>query len=660
MRPAGNFFFILIFLFANAVYGQQTNMSGTPLTLQNAPQRDTSKKTNTADWHSEKAIIYFRKLNTDRIFHPDSSLHHFHRRRFSEPWFQNLGNSGSPVNNLEFTPENHAGPSLGYHVFDAYRFTGDSLLFVNTTRPFTEFQYQLGSKAEQLASVFHTQNIRPNWNFAVTYRKINSPGYYRIQRNNHDNGYFSTNYQSKKQHYQLKAAFVYNKEQTDENGGIVADSFLNNDRFDDRKTIPVFFENDAFSSRRSSVTNTLRDFSILLQHSYVFGKADTTYSEDSTQFSYRLVPRFGINHKLRIGSEKYQFKDRQPDSLRYTGFFEASFAASDSVFMLQKWSYVDNEISLSGFLGKQERQLKFSAGLGIRSDRFTTEFVSAESVQKLFSNYLSGSLRKEALEENQWNYTADLKFYITGAYAGDFRFHADLGKQISKTIGSLEAGFDQQLGSAPYNFMIWQNRYTARTKTYNQESVSLIYGRYGNDRIRFHAGIKNYVLANYIYLNEAREFSQYADPLNLTQIWLEKAFRLGILVLDNELIYQQKTSDAPVNVPAFMGRHQLAIETYVFRNALKIATGFDVRYHSDYKPAAYAPFFNRFYYQNSYELSNIPEVALFFNFKIKSFRAYVMGDQLQQLFTRKNNIGSIGYPAQDAMLRFGFSWGMVN
>ena len=129
-------------------------------------------------------------------------------------------------------------------------------------------------------------------------------------------------------------------------------------------------------------------------------------------------------------------------------------------------------------------------------------------------------------------------------------------------------------------------------------------------------------------------------------------------MLDNELVYQQKTGNAPVNIPSVTGRHQLSIETRLFHNALKVATGIDVRWHTAYEPAAYSPFFARFYYQEGYRINNLPETALFFNFKIKNFRAFLMGDQLQAF--GKNIIVAPGYPAQDAMLRFGFNWALIN
>ncbi|HRO43200.1 MAG TPA: hypothetical protein PL009_10225 [Flavipsychrobacter sp.] len=642
-------------------YAQQVQqpLPGAPVTLQNAPQRDTSNKTNTSQWKSENARISFKKLNSQKVFHPDTSLQTFHRRPFQHLWMRDLGNLGSPANNLFFTPTYRTGPTLGYHAFDVYRFHVDSLYYYNTNRPYSIFTYQLGSRAEQRAEVLHTQNILPNWNMAIQYRKVGSPGNYKLQRTNHDLANLTTNYQSRDQHYKLNAAVVYNKLQHDENGGIVSDSFLNLGSFDDRRTIPVLFQNDFYSNRRSSVTNTQRDFTMLLQHSYTIGKADTTYNEDSTQYSYRLIPRFRISHRFQLSSEKYQFKDLRPDSIRYSGFFNRGFAATDSVFMEQKWFYFDNAILLNGFLGSEEKQLQFTAGFGNRFDRFRTEFVSRGDRQDVVSNYIVGEIKKEALEAGQWFYNAQAKFFLTGNAAGNLLLRADVGKDISSKIGNLNAGFEQQINNAPYNYIFYQNQYYQQTKEYNKETVTLLHGTVNNDFLKLSAGLKNYLLTNYIYLDQQQQFSQSANAFSLTQIWLKKVFAFGVWVLDNDVAYQQKAGEAPLNVPAVMGRHRLSIETRLFGNTLKIATGIDLRWHTAYEPAAYSPFFNRFYYQNTYNVSNAPETALFFNFKIKNFRAYIMGDQLQSFFAR-NVIAAPGYPTQDAMLRFGFSWVMVN
>ncbi|MCW3121556.1 MAG: hypothetical protein JWQ38_1048, partial [Flavipsychrobacter sp.] len=208
----------------------------------NRPVKDTSKS-NTNQWKDDLVNITYEKLNSARTYIPDTSLHTFHRSRFTQPWNRDMGNLGSPVNNMVFTPEYRVGPTLGYHIFDVYRFDADSARFYSTNRPYSVFSYQLGSKLEQVAGIMHSQNIRPNWNFAVEYRKTSSPGFYKLQRNNHDNAVFTTNYKSLNKHYTLYAAMVYNKEQHDENGGIVTDSQLSSPTFSDKKNVNVAYDN---------------------------------------------------------------------------------------------------------------------------------------------------------------------------------------------------------------------------------------------------------------------------------------------------------------------------------------------------------------------------------------------------------------------------------
>ncbi|HTN44739.1 MAG TPA: putative porin [Flavipsychrobacter sp.] len=656
------FYLTLLFSLLFSAVGnpaQAQAVPGTPVTLQNAPQRDTSSKTNSSDWEDAKTKIYYRKLNSRMNQYPDSLLHTFHRRAFSQPWYQNTGNSGSPITNLFFTPEYRTGPTLGYRSFDPYRYQLDSLKYYNTTNPYTQFVYQLASKQEQYASILHTQNIKPYWNFAFQYRKTTSPGFYKIQRTNQDNGFINTNYTSRNQHYTLNAGIVYNKEQNDENGGIVADSFLSLSDYSNRQVIPVRFESPAYSARRSHVTNVMRDFGMLLQHSYTVGKSDTTYSADSSQYFYKLTPRFRVTHRLQMESQKYQFKDLEPEAEDYAPLFDASFDSEDSVLMEQKWFYVDNALLLNGFIGKEDQQLEINAGIGVRTDRFSTYYVSGESVNSFISNYLEGSLKKEALRQKQWSYEGAVKFFFTGQAAGNFLVDASIGKDISKKLGRVQIGFQQSLNNAPYNYTIYNNRFYNTGKSYGKESITRIAASWDNAFLKLSAGLRNYLVTNYIYLNQQQQFDQSGSAFNITQLWLNKRFSLGILKLDNEIAYQQKTGGAPVNVPGFMGRHKLFIETKAFKRALDLATGFDVRYHTPYEAAGYSPFFNRFYYQDATTITNYPEVALFFNFKIKNFRAYVMGDQLQQLIVT-NNLAAPNYPTQNFMIRFGFNWVMIN
>lgn len=617
------------------------------------------KKTNTSDWESEDAFVFYTFAHAPVKYAPDTSIHSMHRRPFSLPWNRDLGNLGSPNMELQFAPQNPIGLSLGYHTFDALRFQLDSLRYYNTTKPYSVFTYNLGSKLEQVAQIIHAQNISPNWNVAVNYRKINSPGYYIIQRNNHDNFNLTTNYTAPSQHYALKAAIVYNKEQHDENGGMLADSFLNNIQYADRKSIPVAFYQSGYSLTRSPVTTLQRDITFLMDHAYTWGHIDTLYNQDSSQFAQRLMPRFRISHRFEMGAQRYQYKDVRPDSLRYASFFQTNFASSDSVFMRQEWFYVDNRLMLNGILGKMGHELVFNAGVGSRMDNFLTLFVQGKTGDNVLSNYLIGSIHKDAQGYKQWAYDAHAQFFVTGAAAGNLFAQAQINKDWGKYWGAIQIGLRQQLNNAPFNFTTYQNQFWARQNSFDKESSTLLYAQYQLPSKQWSISFKHYLLANYLYFDAQQMPQQSSSAFNLNQISLRKQFNFGRFTLDNEILYQQVDQIAPIHLPTWLGRHQLAIESFVFKHQLKIATGLEVRYHSSYYANGYSPFFNQFYLQNTYLVANIPSASVFFNFKLKRFLSYVMFDQVQQLF-HANQLISQGYAAQNAMLRFGFSWTLIN
>lgn len=668
-----------------------------PMMMAGQSTRDTANdKTNNGKWRTEEATVYYEYPDQTGRYSPDTAIHTFHRRPFLQPWYRDMGNPGSPALNLLFTPEYRVGPTLGYHIFDVYRFHIDSLKYYNTTRPYSLFSYQMAGRLENIVSLAHTQNIRPNWNVAAEYRKISSPGAYQVQRNNHDNAYLSTTYKSLDKHYTLYGGLVYNKQQHDENGGVTDRALLDSPDYNNRRIVPTPYNSPNYSSTRSTVSNTQRDFSVSIRHAYTWGSSDTLFDEEDTAaYSYSLTPRFSISHQTIMSTEQHTYKDLAPDSMRYTNLFQRTFpnkgtgfyaANSDSVFTRQKWFWADNNVLFNGFLGRAGRQLQFSAGAGIRYDQFISDPVTKLIPDSPYyrvgydrrssnSTYIVGHLGKEALSPSAWQYGADLKLFTTGPNAGNFAFNATIGKKVKRIDGSFAAGVAQQLGSAPYSLTDYQNVYTYSLFSFSPESITSAFASVESRKIRLSGGVKAYVINNYIYLGEQELPEQYGATFTLPQAWVRKVFKTGSFYLDNELVYQQVGGSTPVNVPRIMGRHQLSFERSFFRNALKMATGIEARYNTAYMPAGYNAQFNRFFYQNYDTITNNPELAVFFNFRIKRFRAFIMGDNLQQLlgpnaiiFTgtpiRSRLNGDITaipvYAMPNLMLRFGFSWAMIN
>ncbi len=621
---------------------------------------DSTKDQNQKKWVDEQARIYYTHIHSDVKHLPDTAIHAYHHFQFAQPWWgRDLGNLATSSVNLFFTPYQVAGPDLGYHVWDLYTLKTDSLALYNTTRPYTDFEYSLGSKASQLVSLLHTQNITPTWNIAAQFRNINTPGYYYIQRNTGMSGSLSSNYQSKDQRFNSIAGFTYNRFSQDENGGIQSDSFLTSDNYPDRLLIPVNLPETAYGSQRAAVTNRFRNVDLYVQNAYSWGLRDTIYNEDSTKATPVFTPRFRLKHQLQMHGERHRFQDVSPDSSRYGFIASLLFSTTDTLRSEQNWFYIDNKFSLNGYVGKKEKLLAAEAGTGFRWDAFWTDGALLPDKKGFVSNYLFGTIKKEALEAGEWQYGADAELFFSGQAAGNFNIAANIAKNF-RSLGWIGGGLQQTLSNASYAYNSFNSNFFTRSFSFDKTSITRIWGQMDVSRYRLQAGIRNYVIGNYLYYDAARSPQQQAEVFSVLQVYGRKQFVYKIFSLDNEVVWQQPTANAPVNLPAFMLRHMLSVEAGLFNSALMISTGIEARYHTPYYAAGYIPYFNQFYYQDQVKLSNPVELMLFFNFKVKSFRCFITGDQLQQLFYKQNVLNFLQYPAPDAMIRFGFNWVMVN
>ena len=129
---------------------------------------------------------------------------------------------------------------------------------------------------------------------------------------------------------------------------------------------------------------------------------------------------------------------------------------------------------------------------------------------------------------------------------------------------------------------------------------------------------------------------------------------------------RKKPGNPPVNLPLLFTTNRINLEANLYKN-LYLATGLELQYNTPYKRDNYSPFIGQFFYQDSYSVTNRPVANVFFDFSIKSFKAYIRAENLNSL-----NIGgnSVGFTAENELLqhyydrglwiRFGFFWGFVN
>ncbi|HEX8356281.1 MAG TPA: putative porin, partial [Segetibacter sp.] len=160
---------------------------------------------------------------------------------------------------------------------------------------------------------------------------------------------------------------------------------------------------------------------------------------------------------------------------------------------------------------------------------------------------------------------------------------------------------------------------------------------------------------------------QEGTLFNVLHLSAKKRFKLSRhLNLYSEVHLQQTTGNPPVNLPLFFTSNRLSFEGFYYKNML-YAIGVEVRYHTPYKADDYSPFLGQFFYQNNYTISNRPEVNAFFNFRIKTFKAFIRAENINTIGTNtgspgfnKNNLSARHYPQQGFWFRLGIWWTFIN
>ena len=169
-----------------------------------------------------------------------------------------------------------------------------------------------------------------------------------------------------------------------------------------------------------------------------------------------------------------------------------------------------------------------------------------------------------------------------------------------------------------------------------------------------------------MYVTAFYKLQQESALFNMLRVSLQKTFRIGKHWFWYTDIYlQQKAGNVDLNVPLVFTRNRLALEGVFYKN-LNISTGLEVRYNTPYKADGYSPVLGQFTYQDSLTISNRPDIRLFLNFRIKSFRLFFSASNLNAINTSngfgftKNNLAAPGYAYPGLQLRFGIYWSFVN
>jgi len=624
---------------------------------------DSVKKRNKFE---DSITISFRYLDTAGRYLLDSSVSDYNKIAPVPYYHHWLGNIGSPSQSMLFTPLMKAGFDPGFHAYDAYKWKMEQVRFFTATRPYTELAYVLGSKLQQLIEVMHTQNLRPYWNIHFQYRLINSPGFLKNQNTDHNNYLFTSWYQSPAKRYNNYFVALGNKLQAAENGGIkTGRDYLHDPLFEDPFSIPTKIGNEQefnfdFFGAEINTGSKQSLFNLLLRQQYDFGKKDSIVT-DSTVIPL-FYPRLRLEHSFTYGEYKYGFFDKNADSVFYDSAYDLVLSKKrDVLFLRDKWTEFKNDFSVYQFPDAKNLNQFIRAGI-------SSQIVHGKlrkSVQ--FTNISLHGEYRNLTRNKKWDAQAAGEFYISGYNAADYQVKLKLRRLLSTKLGSLEAGFENTNRQPPFSYDEKSNFYLAPAKKLFKENITHFSGRIINPKLKFQLAADYYLVTNYLYFTSYYKPEQENDVFNFLRLSGLKTIPLNRHWNWHAEVYlQQLAGNAALHLPLVFTRNRIEYEgNFGFKN-LVVAFGAELRYHTPYKADNYSPAIGQFSYQDSTMLKNRPEVNAFFNFRIRSFKAYVRAENLNSFGVRDGagfkdyNLGAPDYPYPGLVLRFGVYWSFVN
>lgn len=634
-------------LMATTLHAQFMSRLGMSDNMQGASQDSALKK----QFHTNDSISISYFTVTDTVHRAlDSSISKLHENPFLSIMDMDLGNTGSPFQILIANPIIKVANRLGIDGYAAAMFRIDSMRYYQTTKPYTDLSFRMGSKQEQALSFIHTQNINPRWNLAVTYQKLGSAGMFKLQRTNNDQVALSSHYQSLHLQYESFLSLAYNKFQHDENGGIVSEDYLSDPRFENRRLIPVEIDLLNGQRNRSTLTNALRDVDVRYRQTYYWGSKDSTLNPDSTERIYQFHPHIGLTQETWVKSSKWTYQDATPDSSYYLPVGNFSFGANDTVMAKSRLVQAGTSFALCGTL----HALQAEAGYGIESEQFSVSNVSINSL----NNFVFARIEKGSRLKQKWFYNAQFRFYFTGNPIGNTLLTAKTGRHFSAQA-MLLAGVEQSVQNASYLESKYKTDYYPLGQSNKKETITRAYLQYQNTKTGFTVTLKHQLIGNYVYRDTDLIARQYSPVIPISQIECNKQFKLHHFGFEQQLCAQWIPEKSPIHLPLFVGRVKWYYTSFILRTTLNVATGMEMAYHSPYYADEYSPLVYGFVNQYHRKIETLPRVSYFFNWRVKSFRGTLAFDQLQHLVF-PNNINYPGYPAQKFMTRFGFHWTFVN
>ncbi|SFC69908.1 Putative porin [Flexibacter flexilis DSM 6793] len=544
---------------------------------------------------------------------------------------KNLGNWGSAIQSQYFALPKQIGTNYGVDVFTPYALDAGAARYFNTFSPYTYAHYYQGGFGRQMLKAGFNRNFTTRFNFGFDYRRITSQKQIGVTKNRDPEasqhaGLVYASYVSKNGKYVFLGNYSHLNQYTYETGGVkpaqedFVDGQLDKDKLFDYKIEQI----------NLSATAHNRD----LRNKWHIYQQYTLDNQDAVQLFYLFERSRQTN----------RYTDPSVDSSQIYG---AGIYDSSATFQQQIYTLWEQRGGIKGKLGGAAHYAVY-----FRRKDFTLNslFPIAQTLKN--ENFVGGQLRYHLPADSTYFVSVDAEMQPSRDYWAKVLLHTDL----------VEAGAEQ-MRYAPTmvqryyngNHFVWENpnfEYTDATHLWGNANLKL------GKKMVIKPMAEFTTLKNYIYYGTDAKAHQVGKDTTIKVLaaGTELNLTLGKWHL-NHLFRYTKTSGADViRMPDKYAQLRYYYESPMFKSALLVQVGLDMRWRSSYYADAYMPATQQFRLQNDFLVSPYMVTDLFVNMRIKRVQIFFKLNNITQGIGGKGYFAAPYYPGTRRMLDFGLIW----
>lgn len=673
-------------------------IAATPRILETFAIPDSMHYKRIITWNEDRYFhdVNLKKLDTTYNYHFNE--YPFYKEDINTTW---LGVAGSPEMTYNYFKRADTDNAIFYSALQRYSYSPETLPNYNTKTPYTELAYwgtlfANKEKEESNIKVLTTQNILPELNLTLEFRRYGGNGLLKREDTNNRNVVIAGNYMGKR--YLMHTGFIYNKVARSENGGIV-DNFWIRDTTVDAREIDVYLKNASSTTKKNTVfldqsyripftfienlkgrrerkmKEALRDSIMTSGDSLAIAElmkreaaeseeqevaADTVNNDittaiigHSSEYSvFRRIYQDDIDKSDEFGRRFFNDRfylnpTRSADSLRVMKFENRAF------IRLQPWKS-DGIVS------------KLDVGIGDKLANYfsfrMSDYIQGSSNTVLNSTYLYAGAKGQYRKYFTWDAKGEYTFL--GYEMNDFGVHANLSfsaypfRRDKSSPLTLKAHFETSLKEPDYyeqhlctNHYRWDN-------DFGKISSTKIGAKLDIPRWDLHASFDYALLSNNIYYDTLGIVRQNPEPMSVMTASLKKNFKVWKFHLDHQALFQLSSNKEVLPLPMLALNLRYYLQFDVVKKVMQMQIGANAAFTTKWYAPAFNPVLGVFHNQNIEEFGNCPYIDAFVNIQWKRACIFVKVVNVNMGWPNKSAdyFSAAGYIAPQRAIKFGIFW----